>query len=163
MSKVSEQLIKYAQEEKKAHEEYIKNFSTTTIAHLLQGGVDREKAILITKEAILRDAELTESISRANILEKTAQYIDSLEEENVKLAAKISTSPVKDEQAETIPEHLKKLANLGFTKEELEAMKDVPEKVLEKVADTAGQPWELGKGVGPAVNKMDPLLEFILS
>lgn len=163
MSKVSEQLVKYAQEEKKAHEEYIKDFSTSTIAHLVKGGVERLKAGVIVKEALLRNSELTSSVGRANILEKTAQYIEVLEEENIKLQVKISTaSPVVEKQAE-IPEHLKKLAQLGFTPEELEAMKDVPEKVLEKVADTAGQPWELGKGVGPAVEKTDPLLDWILS
>lgn len=162
MSKISEQLIKYAQEEKQAHEEYIRDFSATTIAHLIDGGVDKEKAALLTKEACLRDENLVKSINRSLILEKTAEYIEALEAENAKLTARISTQDTVEKQAET-PEHLKKLANLGFTQEELEAMKDVPEKVLEKVADTAGNAWEMGKPSGPGKPPMDPLLEFILS
>lgn len=163
MSKISEQLVKYAQEEKQANEEYIQDFSSVTIAHLVQGGVARDKAMLLVKEAVLRKEDLVKSITRANVLEKTAKYIEALEEENVKLQAKISTeSPEQTKQAE-IPESHKKLAALGFSPEEIEAMKDVPEKVLEKVADVTSQPWELGRGVGPAVKEMDPLLSFILN
>lgn len=161
MSKISEQLIKYAQEEKQAHEEYIKDFTSSTIAHLVEGGVDEKKAQLLAKEACLRDESLIKSVSRAVVLEKTAEYIQALEEENVKLQAKISVQPIEKEAEQ--PEHLKKLAQLGFSDEELEALKDVPSKVLEKVAGAAGEPWEMGKGVGPAVKQMDPLLEFILS
>lgn len=162
MSKISEQLIKYAQEEKQAHEEYVKDFSSATIAHLMQGGVEKEKALLLTKEACLRDENLVKSISKAVVLEKVAAYITAIEEENLKLQAKISTQ-ADEKQAEEMPEHLKKLAQLGFSDDELEALKDVPGKVLEKVAGAAGEPWEMGKGVGPAVQKTDPLLDWILS
>jgi microsomal dipeptidase-like Zn-dependent dipeptidase len=163
MSKVSEQLFKYAQEEKKAHEEYIKDFSGATIAHLLQGGVGKEKAALLAKEACLRDENLVKSVSRAVILEKIAQYIEAVEEENVKLQAKISTQPSEKQAEDKLPPHLDKLAKMGYSKEEIEALKDVPDKVLEKVANAAAEPWEMGRGVGPAVKQMDPLLEFILS
>lgn len=162
MSKISEQLLKYAQEEKQAHEEYVKDFSSATIAHLLQGGVDKDKAVLLAKEACLRDENLVSSVSKAVVLEKIAAYVSALEDENIKLQAKVQTSST-EKQAEEKPEHIKKLAQLGFTDEELETLKDVPSQVLEKVAGAAGEPWEMGKGVGPAHTKTDPLLDWILS
>jgi hypothetical protein len=164
MSKISEQLLKYAQDEKQAHEGYIRDFSATAIACLIQGGVAREKAILLTKEACLRNTELSQSIARFNILEKTAQYIEAVEEENIKLAAKLATQAPEQKPVE-MPEHLKKLAALGFTQEEIDAMKSVPDKILEKMARTAetADSYELGRGVGPKIDKMDPLLEFLLS
>lgn len=163
MSKISEQLVKYAQEEKVAHEAYVKDFSTAAIAHLTQGGVGRDKAILLTKEACFRNSKLVASISKANILEKVAQYIEAIEDENIKLAAKIETQTTESKPIE-MPEHLKKLAALGFSDEELKSMESVPTSVLEKVAKTAENADEfgLGRGVGPRVAQMDPLLEFLL-
>jgi hypothetical protein len=161
MSKISEQVLKYAQEEKQAHEEYIRDFTASTIAHLMQGGVDAEKAALLAKEACLKDDNLVKSVSKSVILEKVAQYIEALETENTKMAAKIETTPV--EQKAERPEHLKKLAALGFTDEELDALENVPTDVMQKVASAASEPWEMGRGVGPAVDKTDPLLSWILS
>lgn len=164
MSKISEQLFKYAQEEKEAHLAYVKDFSTTAIAHLTQGGVDRDKAILLTKEACLRNGELKSSIQKAEVLEKIAQYIEAIEEENVKLAAKLETMTPEQKPVE-MPEHMKKLAALGFTEDELKSMEGVAPAVLEKVARTAESADEfgLGRGVGPKVDKMDPFLEFLMS
>lgn len=65
MSKITELLIKFAQEEQAEHKEYLKDFSTATMAHLVQGGLDREKAASITKEACLRDETLVKSVNRA--------------------------------------------------------------------------------------------------
>lgn len=164
MGKISEQLLKYAQEEKVAQQEYVKDFSAAAIKTLTEGGVEREKAILLAKEACLRNQELVKSVTKANILEKTAQYIEAIEEENVKLAAKVETQTNEQKPVEIDP-HLKKLATLGFTQEELESMKDVPSQVLEKVARTAesAEEYSLGKGVGPAVDKMDPFLQFLIN
>lgn len=163
MSKISEQLKKYAQEEKQAHEAYIRDFTASTIAHLVQGGVDRTKAGLMAKEACLNDKELASSISKSVILEKTATYIESLEDETVKLAAKIETDKAIEKKAEELPEHLKVFEKMGFSKEEIEAMKDVPDKVLEKLATVQSEPWEMGKPSGMPSTQRDPLLDFILS
>lgn len=164
MSKISEQLFKYAEEEKAAHLEYIHAFSATAINELVKGGVEREKALLLTKEACLRNTELTKSVTRFSVLEKTAQYIEAIEEENVKLAAKLETMTPEQKPVE-LPEHLKKLAALGFSDEELETMKGMPEKILEKMARTAESvdSFELGRPSGPRVDTMDPLLTFLLS
>lgn len=163
MSKISEQLVKYAQEEKAAHEAYIRDFSATAIAHLTQGGVDRTKAILLTKEACLRNESVVASINKTNILEKVAQYIEAIEDENVKLAAKLESQTPEQKPVE-VPEHFKKLAALGFTDEEMKTMEGVSTHVLEKIARTAESADEfgLGRGVGPRVANMDPFLEFLL-
>jgi hypothetical protein len=163
MSKISEQLVKYAEEEKAAHSVYVRDFTATSIALLTQGGVDRDKAIFLAKEACFRKPELVESINKANILEKVAQYIEAIEDENVKLAAKLETQTPEQKPVE-MSDHMKKLAALGFDTEELEAMKDVPNKVLEKVARAAesADDYGLGRGVGPKVAQMDPFLEFLM-
>jgi hypothetical protein len=165
MSKISEQLLKYAQEEKQAHEQYVKDFSTVAIAQLVQGGVERDKAIVLTKEACFRNSELVKSVTRANVLEKTAQYIEAIEEENVKLAAKLEAMPSTESKPVQIPEHIKKLAALGFSEDELQAMESVPTKVLEKVAKVAesADEFSLGKAAGLARPQTDPFLEFLLS
>ena len=162
MSKITELLIKFAQEEQAEHKEYLKDFSTATMAHLVQGGLDREKAASITKEACLRDETLVKSVNRAFVLEKVAEYIDQLESDNAKLQVKISEMPV-EKQAEEQPEAMKKLASIGFTAEEMESLKDIPESVLDKVAAVGSQPWELGHGAGPRVDNVDPLLSWILT
>ena len=160
MSKISEQLLKYAQEEKQAHEEYIRDFAASTMAHLINGGVDKEKASLLAKEACLKDENLVKSISRANILEKTAQYIVALEEENVKLAAQVETDKEKEPE---LPAALKKFAEWGYSKEEIEALSGMPDKVLEKMANNFGRPDEMGRPSGVPGRSSDPLLDFILS
>jgi peptidoglycan hydrolase CwlO-like protein len=163
MSKVTEILRNYAQEEKRAHEEYVKDFSASTIAHLVQGGVEREKANFLAKEACLRDEELVKAVNKSVILEKTAEYIEALENDVTKLSVKISTlSPESTEKQAEIPESLKQLQKLGFTKEEIDHLQNAPVSLLEKVATRVSEPWELGRGSGPAVERMDPLLEFIL-
>jgi hypothetical protein len=163
MSKISEHLRTYAQEEKQAHESYIKDFTAATVAHLVQGGIDKGKASLLAKEACLRDPELIKSVSRAVILEKTAEYIESIEDENVKLAAKIDLSKEVEKKADELPEHLKVFEKMGFSKDEIEAMKDVPDKILEKLATVQSEPWEMGKPSGMPTPQRDPLLDFILS
>ena len=96
----------------------------------------------------------------ALILEKTADYIESIETQLSELQAKINASPVETEKQAEIN---KKLESIGFTKEEIGALSNVPEPVLTKVANMSTEPWELGKGVGMPREKTDPFLEFLLS
>ena len=163
MSTIVESLQTYAEQEKKAHQEYIKDFSTATIAHLVQGGVSRDKAAGLAKEACMRDETLIKSINRALILEKVAEYINSLESEVAKLQVKIDEMPVEKTAGEKEGTAVDdRLAALGLTSEELEALQDVPTTVLDKVASVVSRPWDLGKGVGPAVLNKDPLLAWIM-
>lgn len=99
-------------------------------------------------------------IDLAEILEKTAAYVESLETKVAELEAKIITSPVGNEKQ---AEMNKKLESIGFTPEEIGALSVVPESILDKVANISNEPWELGKGVGMQREKTDPLLEFLLS
>lgn len=162
MSKIADSLKSYASVEKQAHEEYIKDFTAVAIAQLVQGGVDREQANLLAKEACFRNEELVKAIKHTNILEKVAEYLVSLEDEVANLQAKISTSPEQNEKQAEIPEHLKKLSSLGFTDEEIEHLQSVPQSLIEKVAGAASEPWEMGRGVGASNQRMDPLLDFLL-
>lgn len=101
-----------------------------------------------------------EDVSRlAVILEKAAEYIEGLEAQLEQLQAKINSSPENEKQAEI---H-KKLASIGFSPDEIKALDNVPDSVLDKVANVSSEPWELGRGVGMAREKTDPLLEFLLS
>src|SRR4051812_27637140 len=117
MSKISEQVRNYALEEKRAHEEYIKDFTASTIAHLVNGGVERDKAMGLAKKACLQDEELVHSVNRSLILDKTAAYIEALEQENVELASKLADAePDHAKRVDGSPnaEHLDKLAAVGF-------------------------------------------------
>lgn len=164
MSKISDKIKVYAEEEKRAHQEYITDYTASAVSHLVQGGVGRDQAVLLSKEACLRDEELVKSITRSIILEKTAEYIEALELKNSELEAKISIArPDSNEKQAEIPEHLQKLAELGFTSEELTALQDVPKELVEKVAGMPDTAWEMGKPVGPSVAQDDPLLSWILS
>lgn len=100
----------------------------------------------------------------AEILDKTAEYIESLESQVAELEAKIvdtSPAPEVEKQAEIN----EKLANIGFTKEEIQAMDSLPQELMDKVANVVNdsKPWGLGQGVGVQRDKTDPLLEFLLS
>lgn len=99
----------------------------------------------------------------ADVLEKTAEYIQTLEGNISELEAKINNriDPVEKQASEV---NLK-LENIGLTKEQIKAMNDLPEDLIQKVASAIGeqQPWELGHGVGMKREKTDPLLEFLLS
>lgn len=163
MSSISESLKQYALVEKRAHEEYVRDFTTSMVANLVQGGVNIEKAAFLAKEACLRDEKLVKSITHTIILEKTAAYIESIETENVELATKVAEAIPAPSTKVELPEHLKKLASLGFTEEELAAFDSVPDNVMQKMASAASEPWELGRGVGAPVAKMDPFLEFLMS
>lgn len=100
----------------------------------------------------------------ADALEKIAEYIEELETENStleKTATDVSAElkaakPYKSEVHE-------KLASIGFTDEEIEAMDAMPDAVLTKMASVAEQPWSLGQAAGPKREKTDPFLEFLVS
>lgn len=154
MTTFLEQLDKAAEMEKQAYFEYVKGFSTSGISALAKGGMSLDNATKLVKEACEKDARASGLKATAQLLEKAAEYISELEAE---------LGSFQKEAAITESEPLSKLANLGFTKEELEHMNSLPENLITKVASMNGQPWEMGTGVGFAREKTDPLLEFLLS
>jgi hypothetical protein len=144
--------------------------------HLVaMSGVDIEQAVALVKAAGVNVRELaafdasTPEVDTATIdlLEKAAQYIESLEselaaknEELEKLAHEVVESKIEEVK---LPEAFEKLATAGaFTFEDLEALRAVQPELLHKVASVVDEPWEMGRGAGIARPKTDPLLEFML-
>lgn len=134
---------------------------------LVEEGIDQWTAAKLVTDYMEKSAETNakildnEDILRLkDVLEKAASYISELEEKNSELNAKIETSPEEIiKQAET---H-KKLTSI-LNEEEINALKDVPNDLIEKLANAASsvEPWEMGKAVGIPREKTDPFLEFLL-
>lgn len=144
---------------------------------LTYSGIDVEKAASMVKAANINVRELTgfevstQEEAMADVLEKVAAYVKSLEVEKAELLEKIANAPVEvrevikevQVEAEPVSEPLAKFASTGaFTFEDLEALKNVPEDVLTKMASISEGPWGLGHGSGMSRPVGDPLLNFIL-
>lgn len=148
--------------EKKAYIDYVTSFSSSGIAALVKGGVAFEKAASLIQEACSSDGKAQSLASNIAIFEKVAEYIDQQDARIQELEK--SASEIKQEVESRIdPENpLNKLASIGFSKEEIEMMAELPDNLLTKVASANSQPWELGGGAGFPREKTDPILEFIL-
>ena len=160
MTTIVEQLTNAAELEKKAYFEYVKSYSSAGIAALAKGGLSLEKAASIIKEACEKDSKATNLKATSMIFEKAAEYVKHLEAELGELK-KVAEEVEKEKKIEE-SQPMNKLANLGFSKEELAYMASLPENLVTKVASIGSKPWEMGGGVGMAREKTDPLLEFIL-
>jgi predicted nucleic acid-binding Zn-ribbon protein len=102
-----------------------------------------------------------ELFNLADALEKVAEYIQELETENESLEKTASAAPVSVNKAKEELHH--KLASIGFTDEEIEAMDQMPDTVMTKVATITEQPWSLGEPSGMKREKTDPFLEFLVN
>lgn len=161
MSVIVEQLKKAAGLEKQAYFDYVKSFSSATIASLVKGGVQFEKAASLAQEVCQKDSKVQSLFSNYELMDKVAEYVEVLESKAVefeKLAGRIE----KEEKIEA-SEPLSKLAQYGFSNEEIEQMSALPDQLLEKVASVNSKPWEMGAGAGIPREKTDPMLEFILT
>lgn len=127
----------------------------SSVSELMASGMEFEKAASLVE----KEVESIQDSFIAQLLEKTAGYVDGLESKVAELQAKI------DERTEVSPEtadlHIK-LASAGFSEEEIRLMDQAP-SLLNKVASVAQEPWELGQGSGMQREKTDPLLEWIIS
>ena len=157
MTTIVEHLQNAAEIEKKAYFEYVKSYSTAGITSLAKGGLALEKAASMVKEALQKDIKATSLYTNTQIFEKSAEYITELETKLQSLEKVAKNQEISESQP------LSKLANIGFTKEELSYMSSLPENLVEKVASIGSQPWEMGTGAGFKREKTDALLEFILS
>ena len=100
----------------------------------------------------------------ADTLEKIAEYIEVLETENQDVNANLEKTAEELKAAKPYKSEVhEKLASIGFTDEEIEQMDSMPDAVLTKVASVADQPWGLGSAAGPAREKTDPFLEFLVN
>lgn len=145
---------------------------------LTYSGIDVEKAASMVKAANINVRELegfdvsSQEEVTADLLVKIAAYVEALEADKAELLEKLAQAPtevirevVREVQIEApeMPEPLAKLASSGnFTFEDLEALRNVSEDTLTKLASVAEEPWAFGSGSGMARPKTDPLLEFIL-
>lgn len=144
-------------------------------SELTYRGIDAEEAVKLVKAANINVRDLTgveletDEERLASILEKAAAFIEKQEayiEELEKAASEVRVvEKIVEVQVEApeMSESLSKVAGVGaFTFEDLEALRNLPEETMSKVASAMEEPWELGKAAGVARQKTDPLLEFIL-
>lgn len=135
-------------------------------------GVDIEQAIILVKAAgvnlrdlVTYEQEVTEVDPTADLLEKAAKYIDSLEAEieaNKETLEKIAENNAFEEVV--LPASIVKAASAGaFTNEDLDILKKMDSELLTKVASAAEPAWEMGRGSGMERPKTDAMLEFLLS
>lgn len=160
MSEITVLLTKSAELEKQAYYNYIKSFSSAGISALVKGGMKFDTAAGYVKAAAMKDVTITRMGEKVQVLEKTAEYITSLEV-RVEGLEKIAAEHAVTEKV-TDSEPLSKLATLGFSKDEVEQIASLPEDLIQKMASVGSKPWELGAGTGMQRDKTDPLLEFIL-
>jgi len=161
MSNIPALLKQSAELEKTAQYEYIRDYTASTMAHLMKAGVPHEKAAFFAREACMNNKDLVGIIKRASLLEKTAEYMAELETKIETLGVAIEKK-AEDSKVE-LPEHLQKLSNLGFSQEEIDAIQEMPNELVEKVASAVTEPWSMGKAAGVALAEEDPLLKFIMS
>lgn len=91
-------------------------------------------------------------LKQAELLEKVAAYIEELE-------ASVDAASPKRTQLTKVAEEI------GLSKEELKYLENAPESVLNKISsiNSGENVYGLGMGVGPRLDRADPLTEFILS
>lgn len=157
MSRIVELLKEAAEIEKKAYSQTVTTFSANSIAALVKSGMPFEKAASVVSDACETNQEFSDKALHYLLLEKAAAYVEALEaktEELSKVAQEVKV--VEDD------EQLSKLASLGFSKDEIAAMRQVDSNLIEKVASVSSAPAEMGAGVGIPREKTDPLLEFLL-
>lgn len=144
-------------------------------AELTYKGIDHEEATRLVKAANINVRELTnvslvsEEEALADVLEKAAEYIESLAARVEDLEKSASDLQAVVDQVETsaskpaLPEGISKMASVGaLSFDDLEALKAIPQETLEKVASALEQPWEFGAGAGTSKGFGDPLVEFCL-
>lgn len=158
MSTIVDLLRKNSELEKAAYSEYVKSSTASSINLLVNKGMAFEKAASLVKEACSESEELQEKVNSFLLLEKLATHIEGLESE----LSGLKKQAQDEVDAGVIKEPMDKLANMGFTEEDLKSLREVDPVLLEKMASISSAPWEMGKAAGVAREKTDPLLEFIL-
>lgn len=135
---------------------------------LTMAGIDIDTAVKMVKAAGVNLKDLAsyedhgyEGNESAELMQKAAHYIDSLEAE----IAALTKSAGDNAYAEVVlPTNITKAASNGaFTNEDLAALQKMDQGVLTKMASAMDQPWEMGQAVGLARPVTDPFLEFMLS
>jgi hypothetical protein len=152
-------------------------------AELGRKGFDVEEAAKMVKAAKINVKELANfkiqkpDMTMADVLEKAAAYIDSLEQniselesETVqlatdlgKMAADLKSMP---EPEVKLPKPLEKMAGVLTLQEieDIKAWEAMNPHLLDKIAIATDEPWGLGKPTGkPGAEPMDPLTAWLSS
>jgi ribosomal protein S13 len=138
------------------------------VTALIEEGIDASTAKNLVESHVLEKSasEQTKILTHdgishlVQVLEKTASYVADLERQVEEYQIKIDKSPAEFiKQAET---HTK-LTSIGFSDEEIKSLNQVSPELLEKLANSSGEPWGMGQPEGMQREKTDPLLEFLLS
>jgi nucleoid-associated protein YgaU len=144
--------------EKKAYSEYVKEMTSAGIQVGVKAGIPFEKAATLVKEACASSEELEFRSLNFTLMEKAAEEIEAKDAH----IAELEKSAAKIAHKATASEPINKLAQLGFSEAELDALEGVDSNLLQKVANSASAPVGMGSGVGMAIEKMDPLLAFLV-
>lgn len=103
----------------------------------------------------------------AEVLEKSAAYIEQLESRNADLQAKIDSMEVELEKAaeERDSGIISALKDRGFSDHEIANLRALPKETIEKVASVAGDAaWDFGSAAGKSSTaNLDPILNFVLN
>lgn len=160
MSAIPSLLKKEAEIGKQAQYNFVRDFTASTIAHLMKGGVSAGAASEFAKEACEKHPDIQENFRQILVLEKAAEYIEQLETQVDQLNSQLAEAV--NSEAPVVSEHIQKLAKAGFSQEELTYLQSMPDELIEKVATVTSEPWQLGKAAGVERGPSDPLLDFIL-
>lgn len=128
------------------------------VATLVSNGIEKsaaEKAVSTNVETVSFDSLVNSVDYAADVLEKVASYIETMQEE---LA--IATQEVDVEKVELLHKVAEKT---NLSEADLEVMAHLSPEALEKIASASSEPWGMGSGAGPEVQKLDPLLAFCMS
>ncbi|MGN6514653.1 MAG: hypothetical protein ACTHLR_02295 [Rhizomicrobium sp.] len=150
------------------------------LSALTDKGIDMEEAVKLVKAANINVRELanikleSETNPTADILEKAAAYIETLEArvtvvetDNAQLVddlEKAASASTQIEAQPQLPERLNKMAAIGaFTNEDLAELKKINPEILTKVASAYEEPWGLGGPAGAArPDAVDPLTAWLM-
>ena len=148
---------------------------SAAVAALVQGGMNKDDAegvlLGLEKEAGVKTEKSTESnvdlVHVAEVLEKTAAYIDSVE-------SKLSESYIKIKDMEAEMEKsanerdsgiISALKEKGFSDNDIANLRSLPKDTIEKVAQLNEKAWDFGEATGPARGgqEIDAITAFCLS
>lgn len=102
----------------------------------------------------------------AEVLEKSAAYIEQLESRNADLQAKIDSMEVELEKAaeERDSGIISALKEKGFSDREISNLRALPKETIEKVASAGEAAWDFGSAAGKSSSaNLDPILNFVLN
>lgn len=158
-SRLQEQLVKQAEQE-----DLFEQTKLAAAETLVSQGISPEDAVDMVKSAeelknlsplpVTVDPEFV-----AKMMDKSASYIQELEDTIQELQTKITNSEGFSKAAAISGPEAENLQTLGFSNDQVKIMAETG--LLEKVAHLAGTPWEPGYSSGrPTAESLDPIERF---